>query len=308
MFSKWFTGLPLKITSVLIGIVLWFIVLGSRNVEITKDVPIEITTPADLTIVNEVTDRVSFRLSGPKAFLRNLLNRKEDPIRINLTNSKAGPVIYRFYQDNIQVPLGVKVLAINPTSVSIRLEPLKKKEVSVKLITHGELQAGYRLSKLELIRKVVRLRGAESFLNTLSEVPTVPFDLSQIQSSGEQEIALDFSKLHLVGGVNPPKLWLDGEVPRVRYDLIHITANYKIRNADIKVLTNRRFSIKPKEVNLYVKCSAEDLKHLDRSKVFGVVDLRNKGAGTYEIAVTAQLPDKIKIIKLLPAKVKVTLH
>lgn len=91
-----FDHLGTKFISVGVAVVLWFVVLGSRNVEETKEIPIEIETSADLVASNEVVDRVAFRLSGPKAFLRAVLDRREEPIRVNLKGAKSGLVTYRF--------------------------------------------------------------------------------------------------------------------------------------------------------------------------------------------------------------------
>src|SRR3954468_16624660 len=111
-----------KLISVAIAVVLWMIVLGSRNVEATKEIPLEIITPSDIVPANEIPDRIAFRLSGPKAFLRTVLDRKEEPIRVNLSGAKPGLVTYRFFSDNIRVPIGVKVVSINPTAILIKLE------------------------------------------------------------------------------------------------------------------------------------------------------------------------------------------
>ncbi|MBI3555215.1 MAG: hypothetical protein HY074_02985 [Deltaproteobacteria bacterium] len=300
MWAKYMANLSLKIVSVIIAVVLWFVVLGSRNVEVSKDVPVEIITPADLVVANEVPDKVTFRLSGPKAFLRNILNRREDPIRVNLSTAKAGLVTYRFFSDNIQIPIGVKVLSINPTAIIVKLEYVKRKEVPVKLLTKGEVPAGYRITRLELIRPTVKLRGAESRIDQVAEAPTVPVDLAQIRDSGEREIAVDLGRL--------PGILLDDDLPKIHFDVTQSTANFRIRNVDVKVLTNRKYNIEPKEVAIYVRCSPEELKALAPSKVYAVADLRNKGAGNYDSQVTVQLPSNIKLINVLPTKVKVTLH
>jgi len=299
MFGKYTANLSLKIVSLIIAIVLWFVVLGSRNVEVTKEVPLEVITPVDLVVANEVPDKVAFRISGPKAFLRNILNRKEEPIRVNLSTAKAGLVTYRFFSDNIQVPIGVKVLSINPTAIIVKLEYMKHKEVPVKLLTKGEPPSGYRLSRLELSRSTVKLRGAESKIDQIVEAPTMGIDLAQMRESGEREIAIDLGKL--------PGVLLDGDLPRIQFEVMQSTANFKIRNADVKVLTTRKYSVEPKEVTVYVRCSPEELKTLDGTKVFGIADLKSKGAGTYEVPITVQLPQSIKLIKVLPSKVKVRL-
>lgn len=300
MWAKYMANLSLKIVSVIIAVVLWFVVLGSRNVEVSKDVPVEIITPADLVVANEVPDKVTFRISGPKAFLRNILNRREDPIRVNLSTAKAGLVTYRFFSDNIQIPIGVKVLSINPTAIIVKLEYVKRKEVPVKLLTKNEAPAGYRITRLDLLKTSVRLRGAESRIDQVVEAPTVPVDLAQVRDSGDREVSVDLSRL--------PGILLDDDLPKIHFETTQSTANFRVRNVEVKVQTNRKYSVEPKDLTVFVRCSPEELKALAPSKVYAVADLRGKGAGNYEVPVSVQLPSNIKFISVLPTKVKVSLH
>lgn len=300
MLAKLFDNLPLKALSLLIAIVLWFAVLGSRNVEVSKEVPIELLTPPDLVVSNEVPDRVAFRMSGPKAFLRNVLNRKEEPIRINFTASKPGLMTYRLFQDNIQVPIGVKVLSVNPAAVVVKLEPVKFKEVPVTLVTKGQPSPGYNLARIELVRSSVRLKGAEAKIDMIDSVSTQAVDLGEVFESGDRDVAVDLANL---SGV-----FVEGEPPRVHYEVVQTVANFKIRNADVKVLTSRKYKVEPKEVTIYVRCSPEELKQVNRQKVYGIVDLRNKTPGNYELQVSVQLPSHIKLLKVVPPKVKVALQ
>jgi YbbR domain-containing protein len=292
----------LKALSLLIAVVLWFVVLGSRNVEITKDIPLEILTPPDLIVSNEVPDKVSFRLSGPKAFLRNILNRKEPPIRVNLSNAKSGLVTYRFFSDNIQVPIGVKVLFINPASIVVRLESVKTRDVPVRLATRGQASSGFKLLSVNLTRNTVKLKGAESKLDQIQEVQTVPVDLGSFIESGDRDVPVDLSR-H--AGVT-----VDGDLPRLHVDVSQESSNFRLRAIKVKVLTSRGGReplVDPKAVNLYISCSAEELKKLVKSKVFAIADLRGKDPGIHEVLLTAELPDTIRLVKILPQKVKVTL-
>src|SRR4051812_30789871 len=97
------SNLGTKIVSVIIAMVLWVIVLGSRNVEETMEIPMEIITAADIVPFNDVPEKIAFRLSGPKAFLRTFLSRRQDPIRLNLAAAKPGVVTNRIYSDSIRV-------------------------------------------------------------------------------------------------------------------------------------------------------------------------------------------------------------
>ncbi|MGE4233160.1 MAG: YbbR-like domain-containing protein [Bacteriovoracia bacterium] len=299
LLSSLGSNLGLKAVSLVVGVILWFVVLGSRNVEIVKDVPIEIVSPATLVVANEVPDKVAFRIAGPKAFLRTILNRREEPIRVNLTNAKAGLFTYRFFSDNIQMPLGVKVVSMNPAAMVVKLEPVKSKEVQVRLVTHGESPLGHKIKRLELVRSTIKVKGPESRMDHLTELFSHPIDLGTLLASGEFEVTLDMEK--------HPGVSVEGEKPRVQVEVIAETAEFKIRNVPIQVLSNRAFSVSPGEATLVVSGSAEQIKTLDRSKIHVTVDVRRKGAGTHEVAPFAQLPAGVKLIKVFPARARVTL-
>jgi YbbR domain-containing protein len=239
-------------------------------------------------------------LSGPKAFLRSVVNRKEEPIKINLTNAKAGLVTYRFFSDNIQVPLGVKVLSINPTALVVKLEPMKKKEVPLKLTTKGALSVGSKLTKMELLTPTVLIKGAESKVEQITEAYTLPFDLSKVESSGDRELFVDLSKM--------PGVFVDSENPKVHFEIEQPSSNFKIRNADLKILSDLKHQTDYKEATIYVSCTPDALKSLDRSKVFAFADLKGKPAGTYTINLNAELPSNIKLIKIQPSKITVKLQ
>ncbi len=299
-WNNYATNMGLKVLSLLIAVVLWFVVLGSRNVEITKEIPIEVVTPADLVVSNDVPDKVSFRLSGPKAFLRNILNRKEQPIRVNLSNAKAGLVTYRLFSDNIQVPIGVKVLFINPTSIVIKLETVKTREIPVRLVTKGQPAPGVKVTNVTLDKGSIKIRGAESKVDLVPEVQTLPIDLGAINQSGDREVPVDLSRFT---GVTT-----DGELPRLRVAVALESSNFRLRAVKVRVLTDKRFNVEPKEVNLYVSCSAEELKKLVKAKVSAVADVRSRGAGTYDVPLSADLPETVRLVKVLPQKVKITLY
>lgn len=295
------TNLGTKIISIIIAGVLWVVVLGSRNVEVTKEIPLEVITPADIVPANEIPEKIAFRLAGPKAFLRAILDRREDPIRVNLAGAKPGLVTYRFFSDNIRVPIGVKVLSINPTAILIKLEYLKKKDVPVRVELRGIPPEGFRLGKTEVRPEVVRIKGAESRVDSITEISTQPIDVSNLKTTLDREVPLDLARYNIQ---------IDGALPRVLLEIEPTSANFRIKNVDVRVLTtaNTRFTLEQKTVTVLIRAAPKDLKSLDRSRVFAVVDLRGKPAGEYEEAVKVTLPESVGLVRTLPEKVRVRLH
>lgn len=298
-FASMGQNLGTKTISVIIAVVLWIIVLGSRSVEITKEVPLEIITPADIVPSNEIPEKIAFRLAGPKAFLRAVLDRREEPIRVNLSGAKPGLITYRFFSDNIRVPIGVKVLSINPTAILIKLEYLKRRDVPVKVVLRGVPPEGYRVSNTQVKPEVIRIKGAESRVDAITEIPTAPVDVSNLRSSMDREVALDLAKYNVR---------VESPLPRVQVDIEALSANFRIKNVDIRVISPYKFRLEERSVTVLVRADANSLKQMDRSKIFAVVDLSGKPKGKYEEKLKVNLPEDIGLVKVIPEKVNLTLY
>jgi hypothetical protein len=293
------TNLGTKLISVVIAVVLWFVVLGSRNVEATKEIALEVITPPDLVIANDVPDKVAFRLSGPKAFLRSVLDRREEPVRVNLVGAKPGLVTYRFFSDNIRVPIGVKVLNINPTAILIKLEPIRHKEVAVRAEVQGIPPDGYKLLGVKLKPETVKIKGAESKVDSIAELKTVPVDVSDLRQTTEKEAAFDLSHY----GVQ-----VESRLPQMLISVEPVSANFRIKNIDIRVASSYKVRVEEKDVTVLVRADPKELKTLDRTRVYGQVDLKDKPKGTYTVPVKVILPPDVSLVKVVPDKVNVTLY
>jgi YbbR domain-containing protein len=295
-------NLGTKLISVIIAMVLWAVVLGSRNIEATKEVPLEVITPADVVAANDIPEHISFKMTGPKAFLRAILDRKEEPIRVNLSGSKPGLVTYRFFQDNIHLPIGVKVQSINPTAILIKLEYLKRREVPVKVELHGIPPEGYRVVRTEVKPETVRIKGAESRIDGVTEIFTLPFDVSDLRESITKELPLDLARANVQ---------LDGDLPKVFFEVESTqSANFRIKNIDVRVLTPYKYTIDEREkgITVLVRAAPKDLKSLDASRFYALVDLRGRPKGKYQESVKVTMPDNVSLVKVIPEKVNVTLY
>jgi len=293
-------NIHLKILSLIIATVLWFAVLNSRNVEIVKEVPLKVITPQDLAVVGEIPEKIAFKLSGPKAFLRAVLNRKEEPIEVNFSNALAGITTYRFFQDNIQVPIGVKVLSVQPAAIVVRLEPYKKKEVPIIFSTTGEMESGYKLVSLELSSKTVKLKIPESKYEQIIEARALPLDLKNLHESGERTLSFIWPQ--------NTNVLIDGETPKVRFVVHEQFLTYKIKNIPV-VSENEKLKFSPSEVMIYVRCSQSQIKTLTKDSVKARINFESlkklKQNEKVELPVVVELPKDVQLLKIVPNTVRV---
>ena len=288
-----------KFISVLLDFILRGIVLGSRNVEVIKEIPIEIITQADVMPSNEIPEKIAFRLSGPKAFLRSILDRREEPIKVNLMGVKPALVTYRFFADNIRVPIGVKVMSVTPTAILIKLENVKRRDVPVRVETRGALPEGYHLSQVSVSPELVRLKGPESKMESVTEVSTVPIDISNLKRNLDKEVNLDLVRL----GVQ-----LEGASPRVNVEVQPTSANFKVKNVDIRVISSYKVKLEEKAVTVLIRATPKDMETLDRGHIFAEVDLTGKEKGKYIEPIRVSLPKEMGLVRVIPEKVHVTLY
>lgn len=288
-----------KLVSVLIAVVLWMVVLGSRNVETTKEVMIEVITPDGLVVANDVPDRIAFRIAGPKAFLRAILDRRDPPIKVDLSDAKAGPVTYRFFSDNIRVPIGVKVLSVNPTMSVFRLEPERTKRMPVKVAIRGTPPEGYEVVDTIVEPKNVTVRGAKSRVANIAEIQTTPIDVSDEREAFERPAVFDLGQM----GIQ-----VEEQDVRVRIKIRPTKANYRIRNVRIRVLADHEVQLSRRTVTAAVRASLEELKTLNESDVYAQIDLKGKPKGVYRVPLQIIAPKHIGVVEVIPDQVNVTLR
>lgn len=293
-------NLGVKWVSLLIAIVIWLIVLGSRKISVVKDIPIQVITSENTAVANEIPEKISFRLNGPKAFIRTVVERQESPIKINLSQTKPGLVTYRVVPENIQLPLGVEVNSITPSAVLIKLEKVRKKRVPIKLELAGAVPSGFALKKSKVTPRYVTIRGASSRVRSISEVSVLPIDISVHTKPIELPTEFDLSRM---SGVV-----VSEQSPKVFLDIRASSSNYKIRNVQVKVQSESKVEILDQRVTLLVRASAEDYAKIDRKQIYAELDLRDKKSGEYTLEPRFVLPSEISLSKAIPEYIRVILR
>ena len=73
------------------------------------------------------------------------------------------------------------------------------------------------------------------------------------------------------------------------------------------LVSSGRATVAEKSVTFLVRATAEDLRSLDPKQVYGVLDLRGRPKGKYQVVPRAVLPAGVHWVKTVPEQVSVTL-
>jgi YbbR domain-containing protein len=294
-----FQNLAWKALSLLVAFCLWFVVMSSNSIEITKEVSLELDVPPGLIVANEVPDRVSFRLSGSKFFLRTLANSL-DSIHIDLTKAKAGPTYYRIEKDSLHLPIGVKILSISPSTINPILEHVDRRSVPVEIVRKNDVPNGYRLVRIQAMPRNVRIKGPRNVIEKISVIRTQPIDLADVPASLKWDIPLN------TGHAN---VEFDEEIePKISVEVEPTGSNFRVAGVPLRVETSRGFNVKPDKVALYVNCPPNLIRTLTPDRVKAIVDMPENKAGTYVREVRVELPAGVKLVRVVPDRVQVQLE
>lgn len=286
----------MKLASFLIAVGLWVVVFGSKTIEFTKEVPFEAVVSDDQILVDPVPEKITFRLSGPKAFLRSITDRIDDPIRANVKDLKAGVFTQRIFSDSIKLPLGVKVLSISPNVIQMRVEELKRKSVSINLTTQGGVQEGFKILKTEYLPAQVRIKGPRNRIQMINSLSTVPVDLSLIHETSVIPLAFDFKSM----GIDP-----DSSLPELYVEMQGRGPAFRVKHVPLKIRSTGKAVTDVEEVTVIVRTEPEDPVKINGEDVSALIDVRDMAAGEYSKWIRVQLPEKVHLVRVIPSSTRV---
>jgi YbbR domain-containing protein len=192
MFENILENWILKFISLAFAVVLWFFVMGESRMEVTHVVPLEYEGLTEgLMIANEVPTSVLIRISGPRALQGNL-SPADISLTVDLRDLSAGVTSFRRLEESLNLPQGLKITRISPSFVDVKLERVGTRNVPVRVVLTGEPAPGFVVKSTKAIPDKVAVSGAESELKGVSEVVTEGIDMTHVQESFSQTVAISY--------------------------------------------------------------------------------------------------------------------
>jgi YbbR domain-containing protein len=168
-------NLALKLLSLLLACVLWFVVSAPRRESPSERAfaaPLAlIGVPRELVITTPVPDNVSVRLRGRSSDLRSLSSQNLE-VTLNLSWAQPGEAEITLRPQAINVPPDVEVISIEPTKLHFRVEQLRQRTVRIRPFLVGQPPAGYTAGDPSLSPEEVLISGPASQVRDVAEVAT----------------------------------------------------------------------------------------------------------------------------------------
>jgi YbbR domain-containing protein len=169
-----FRNLGLKFLSLCIAALLWLVVAGERVVERVMRAPVEMQNlPEGLELVGNPPDTVEVRLRGPSGALSRMA-AGELSAMIDLRTARPGRRLFHLTQQNVNVPYGMEVVQVGPSTLTMDFEMSGVRTVPVEPDVEGRPPAGYEVTRVTSDPQNVEVAGPESALKRLRAAITEP--------------------------------------------------------------------------------------------------------------------------------------
>ena len=118
-----FDNFSYKIVALFIALVLWVTILGRRDFIISRNLDIEFHVKPGVTVASQSVEQVKVILSGPRASLRRFVDSGSSQIiLLDVSDLHEGSHEVEIPLRKIDVPFGVKIQSIKPTTVKVQLK------------------------------------------------------------------------------------------------------------------------------------------------------------------------------------------
>lgn len=182
----------IKVIALVCALILWFFVMGERQLEVGYSIPIELkNVPQGMVVTNDLPRSVDIRLSGPRALL-SAVSQKDVRLSVDLDGLQPGLTTFSRLDDHLRLPGGIRATRISPSFVDVKLERITDKSVPLRARFSGKLPAGSQLVAVTISPEHVVVEGAEGEVSALVEVLTDRIDLAAVKGSTELSVPLDY--------------------------------------------------------------------------------------------------------------------
>ncbi|MEZ4522839.1 MAG: CdaR family protein [Thermomicrobiales bacterium] len=274
------------------------IVTRTFPVELREDEP----RPASVTSIEASTEIAS--VQGPKALVDQV---EAIELPVDLQSRRES-----FTEEVPLVPISasgsvVQDIEVSPATVtlSVTFESTVK---NVPVIVVCACVVDERLEQRALttaaaIPSTIRLSGPSSALTTITDIRTVPVDVSQLQESGWiLDVEIDTSELPESVTISDQTVDVWVPVNPTRLELTDIPIE------SLGLGPGLEASLTEETVSVVVTGTNDALSEPDSLQVMAIVDLEELGVGTYTVEIEVVVPPEVSYEQVSPATVRVVIQ
>jgi len=294
----------LKIVSVCLAVLLWVTVAGEPVVERGLEIPLEFeNVPIGLEIVGDTPDSVSVRVRGSSRVVGRL-DASEVVAVLDLGEERPGRRLFDMFAGRVDVPSGVEVTSVVPATITLVLEREgTPRMVPVVPDIEGEPADGMVVGRIKAEPATVEVIGPETPLSELREAFTEPVLIAGATRDVEAEVT--------VGVAGPTLRLVEPVTSRVLIEIVAAPVERTLHDVPVASTYPQdagRAVFEPARVTVGVRGPDGAIRDLDAAAVRVHVDLAGLRPGRYNLPVTVELNNDVRVTNVDPPSVQVSVR
>ncbi len=217
---------PVKLLSAVIGIILWFYVLGAENPQAMQTLTLPVVCvniPAGTTPITVTPREVAVRVRG-RALRLEQTDFERMRLRADMSGAKVGEQTVPMSVSGL--PLGLQVLPGHPSTARVKLDKLIQRKRPVQHLKVGEPSSDFAVQKIVIDPEEVVVTGAASVVARVARVAVV-VDVSGLNSNLESEADLEARDLR------------DVVVNNIQFEPARVTVKVTVKGLNIRTVPVR---------------------------------------------------------------------
>ena len=303
MITRAFRHLGLKVLSLLLAVLLWFMVAGQKEAERSLRIPLEFQNiPEQLELTEEPPSFVDVRLRGPSGSLGQV--RAGDIVAVlDLASARPGRRLFHLTPEQVSAPAGLRVIHVLPSTVGLTFETSSSKTVPVVPVIEGEPAPGYVVGRVTATPAMAHIVGPESVLQRLTEATTEPIVINgqraRVRERVNVAVADDAVRLR-----SAQTALVTIEIQRAAVERTLAEVPVQIRN----LKTGLQAELRPRVVEVAAKGPEATLEALAGDSVPVFVDLTGLERGSYNLPVRVEPTSQFGVTGVTPQHVRVRIR
>jgi YbbR domain-containing protein len=303
MRRRIFGHLGLKVLSIALATLVWWMVAGQREAERSLRAALEFRSiPDQLELVGEPTGLVDVRLRGTTGALAQLQTSEVVAV-LDLKGARPGRRLFHILPDDVSVPTGIKVLQVTPATLSLTFEASAARTVPVVPDIDDEPAAGFEVGKVTSDPPLVEVAGPASAVGDVTEATTEPISIRGASQSVIDTVTIGLEESNVrLRSQRTAVVTIEIRPVPVERVVDHVAV--ELRNPGHRLTS----SASPREVTVRLRGPAKAVSALQATDLKAYADLSGLGRGRYNLPVRFDPPHEMTITNVAPAQVDVRIR
>lgn len=303
MIARAFRHFGLKVLSLVLAVLLWFMVAGQKEAERSLRIPLEFQNiPERLELTEEPPSFVDVRVRGPAGSLGQV--RVGDVVAVlDLSTARPGRRLFHLTPEEVSAPAGLRVVHVLPSTVALMFETSESKTVPVVPVIEGEPAPGHVVGRVTATPAMAQIVGPSTALQRITEATTEPVMVSGARARVRERVNVAVTDESVrLRTAQTAVVTVEIQPAPVEHGVSRVPV--RIRNLE----PGLKCEVRPETIEVVVTGPQEAVRELRGESIPAFVDLTALERGSYNLPVRVEPTSGFAVTRVTPDQVRVRIR